>query len=142
MFAFLSYALLGALICSLVGLSADSLSRLLIPLVFSFTGGAILAVQDKLDERKMKLALCSIFGLGGGGLVCLYSALVVTEHRFLTPKQYRAMEITKLAKPADGKYLRSDEVSKLRMIASRLDNDLISKSDAAKAILESMPDDE
>lgn len=127
MYPFFSYAALGAFIGTMVGLSADSVVKLLIPLVLTFAGGSVIALRERFDRDKLVFSLHSLLGLSIGGVLGVYSAIYINEHRFLTPASQRAVDYKNIATAKDGKYLRSTPSD----VAQRLRAGTISAEDAA-----------
>jgi len=85
----LGMASVGLLVGSLVGMSNDHLSRILLGFLFAFIGGSITALLYKLPKEERKLAGSALFSLSLSCLVGVYSGIIVTQYKLLTPGEHR-----------------------------------------------------
>jgi hypothetical protein len=140
MYSAMAFASLGLVIGTLVGLSADSLGKVVIPILFTFAGGSVIAFQEKLEGTKLKVAMQGLLGLGIGSLIGVYSALLITEYRLLTPSEARKRDVSTISKPSDGKYLRRETIDTLILTEQRLRVGTISTEEAAANLRKAIDD--
>lgn len=115
MAVFIAFLLLGAVIGTLAAFTATSVVASLLPLFFAFSGGTAIAFAGHVDASVLKRACIAISGLSLGCLVGLYSGVLVSQHKWLTPQQERAA-----ATAAGTSYLRNYSLSEADMIDQQL----------------------
>ena len=110
----LAFLMLGFLIGNLVGLTAESVVSVLVPLLFAFGGGSAIGFLHKLDSTARQAASKSILALAVACLIGTYVGILVSEHQLLTPESRRATRAG--ASISESKYLRSYVISKADQI--------------------------
>ena len=80
---------IGLLVGSLVGMSSDHLSRVLLGLLFGLIGGSIAASLRKIPVSDRRLAGAALFALSLGCLIGVYSGILVSQYQLLTPVSER-----------------------------------------------------
>jgi len=113
-----AFAMLGLLIGTLVGLTSESVVQSLLGLLFAFMGGSVIALLGKLTAEDRKAASQAIAALSVACLIGIYSGIVVTQHRLLSPRiaKTQAEEAPKRAEITAETYLRSSMVDKANAI--------------------------
>jgi hypothetical protein len=101
----LAFVALGFLVGQLVSLSAASLAKSLLGLLFAFGGGSAIGLLKKLEGGDRILACKGIFFLSMGCLAGIYGGIYVSEHQMLTPN--RTVAEARM-KSGEVKYLRKD----------------------------------
>ncbi len=109
-----AFLMLGFLVGNLVGLTAESVVSVLIPLLFAFGGGSAIGFFHKLDSASRQVASKAIFAFSVACLIGIYIGILVSEHQLLTPKSRQ--EARADASISDSKYLRSYVISKADQI--------------------------
>jgi len=104
---------LGLLIGNLVGLTSESLVGRIISLLFVFIGGSLLAFLRKLDVHDRKTAGASLLALSLASIVGVYMGILMTEYRWLSPANGKAVE--------ESKYLRNGGISRAAAIDATKD---------------------
>ena len=118
----LGFAGMGILIGSLVGMTSEKVVTPVIGLLFSFVGASILTTLHKLNPHDRLVAGKAIFALSLFCLVGVYSGVLVTEYRLLSPKiqgvsaSSAKPEKTSDSSAPDNKYLRSATIDKANAI--------------------------
>ena len=85
MWIVLGFLGLGFLIGNIVGMTAESVVTSLLGLLFAFAGGSVLSLMHKLDVADRKLTGQAILSLSLSCLLGLYTGIVVSERRLLSP---------------------------------------------------------
>jgi hypothetical protein len=80
---------IGVLAGTLVGMSSDHVSKVLLGLVFSLIGGSVIALLQKIPANERNLAGAALFALSVGCLGGIYSGILVSEYQVLTPRAHR-----------------------------------------------------
>jgi hypothetical protein len=112
----LAFVCLGLLIGNLVGLSAESTLRVILPLLFTFGGGSAVAFLHKLGPGDRKLAGAAVVGLSLSCLLGTYVGIVVSEHQLLTPAIAGKVNRSTVT---DKKYLRTVDISDVQLVDQR-----------------------
>lgn len=81
----LAFASLGFLIGNLVGLSAESTLKIILPLLFTFGGGSAAAFIPKLEPADRRVVAAAVVALSLSCLAGVYSGIVVCERHLLSP---------------------------------------------------------
>lgn len=81
-----AFAMLGLLIGTLVSLTAESVVKPLLGLLFASMGGSVIALLSKLRPEDRKAASQAIAALSIACLIGIYSGIIVTQHRLLSPR--------------------------------------------------------
>ena len=118
-----SFGCLGLLIGNMVGLSADSLARIVIPAILAFTGGSLLVILNKLSINQIRMAAVAIVMLSLSCLLGVYLGILQSEYRIFSP-QY-ADHISNSGSPIQRKYLRDNEISRILSIDTQYNNQQI-----------------
>lgn len=124
----LAFLALGFLIGNVVGLTAESVGSVLIPVVFTFGGGSAVALAAKLDPDARKVAYRSVLAVSSSCLVGIYVSVAISEYQFLTPLKSRAERLQ--GPPADRKYLRSASIEDAHRIDQLRAQDLLTTVEA------------
>lgn len=144
-----AFAMLGLLIGTLVGLTSESVVQTLLGLLFALMGGSVIALLGKLSPEDRKTASQAIASLSIACLIGIYSGIVVTQYRLLSPKidSNKPAVTTDSNKPAvttDSKkpavttraeisketYIRSAQIAKANAIDIRYHKHLITPEQA------------
>lgn len=135
----IAFASLGLLIGNMIGLSADSLVKVLIPAMFAFGGGSVLALLNKLTVNDQRTAAVSLIALSSFCLLGVYIGILQTEYRVFTPKtdgQNQREIIT-----SEQKYLRSVSLERIDIIDTQFRQGLITGETAYEKLLGEVQDD-
>ena len=110
----ISFGCLGLLIGNMVGLSADSLVKVVIPAILTFGGGSVLVFLNKLSVDEQRMAAVAITTLSIFCLLGIYLGILQAEYRIFTPRSDRSFGDTPGS--IERKYLRSSEIDKIFVI--------------------------
>ena len=113
----ISYGCLGMLIGNMVGLSADSLVKIVISVVFAFSGGSVLVFLHKLSVDEQRMAAIGITTLSIFCLLGIYIGILQAEYRIFTPQSARSFG--ELTRSIERKYLRSSEIKNIFIIDTK-----------------------
>jgi len=125
----ISFACLGLLIGNMVGLSADSLVRVLIPALFAFGGGSVLVILRKLSVDEQRMAAVAISTLSIFCLLGVYVGILQAEHRFFTPQSDQSFGDTASSMQSN-KYLHDSEIETIYAIDAKYSNKFITAEEA------------
>ncbi len=87
-----AFAAAGLLIGLLTGMTATSVVSSLLSLLFTFLGGSVLVMLQKLSDEQIRTAYKGVFSLSVGCIVGLFAGLIISERQLLTPFANRAAE--------------------------------------------------
>lgn len=120
-----AFATLGLLIGTLVGLTSESVVQSLIGLLFALMGGSVIALLGKLSPEDRTKASQAIASLSIGCLIGIYSGIIVTQYRLLSPriestKPLIAAQAPSPPAPPEPKGAARAEISKERYVRSAI----------------------
>ena len=130
----ISFACLGLLIGNMVGLSADSLVRVVIPALFAFGGGSVLVILRKLSVDEQRMAAVAISTLSIFCLLGVYVGILQAEYRIFTPQSARSVGDT--ASVTGNKYLLDNNIEKIYVINANYRNKEITAEEAYDQLFE------
>ena len=128
-----AFAMLGLLIGTLVGLTSESVVQTLIGLLFALMGGSVIAFLGKMSSEDRKAASQAIASLSIACLIGIYSGIIVTQYRLLSPRlDSNKPTVTARAEISKEtyKYLRSAKTDKANAIDIRYKQHLITLEQA------------
>ncbi len=125
-----AFGLLGLLVGNLIGLTAQSVVTAVVPVLFAFGGGSILAFMKELPLEFRKEAVQAIAALSLMCLVGVYTGIIVCEHRILSPSGVRygvgaeknetERQVALPSVVSDNKYLRENLLSEVKAIEQQI----------------------
>lgn len=128
----LAFLALGFLAGQLVSLSAASLAKSLLGLLFAFGGGSAIALLKKLEGADRIQACKGIFLLSVGCLAGIYGGIYVTEHQLLTPD--RTVAAARM-KSGSVPYLRENLTSAALAVDQRKANSDLTAAQAVEELV-------
>lgn len=122
----IAFGFLGLLVGSIAGLSASSISNALLAAIFTFVGGSIIVMQNKLTEEQIRFSMKIITAFSIATLIGIYSAIAIGEYQILTPKNERNKNVQKYLRSNIGPFFQKleDEVSVERKTYKEAFNEL------------------
>ena len=123
------FGALGLLIGTLIGLSAESLVKSMLSLLFTLVGGSVVLLLHKLGPEDRKVAGASIFSMSVCCMLALYAGILVTQFRLLSPSQAIAGANTRFT-DSSFRYLRSSTQERANQIDTQLQNKQITQEQA------------
>lgn len=117
MWLVLGFGSLGALLGFMLGLTSESVVKVVIPLLFAFVGGSIFAALDKLSESDRKLAGQCVLALSVSCALGTVGGITTNQYRLLSPHPNEAQTSYE---DKDSAYLRK---ATLKSIADEIDSE-------------------
>lgn len=121
-----SFFLFGFYVGTLCGLSASPITLTLMPLLFAFGGGSVVAFFSKMNDVQRKSAIVAIGAVSLGALIGTYSSIVVSSHELLGKRNINP--------EGYANYLRSSSLTKIESKLMQLEQGKLKPEMAAEEI--------
>jgi len=133
-----SFAALGVLVGTLVGLSASELATALLSILFAFAGTSAIAFAQVKGEQVKQVATSAILSLSIGCLIGIYSSVFVTEHQLLSPNIIRPHRFSEPL--VERKYIRDYQTNKTKTIDKLYSTGHLTAAQAYDSLREAIQD--
>ena len=130
----ISFGCLGLLIGNMVGLSADSLVKIVISVLFTFVGGSVFVIINRLSVDEQRMAAVAITTLSIFCLLGVYVGILQAEYRIFSPQSDPSSRVQTSTEKV--KYLRSSEIENIYVIDTQYRQKQISAEDAYDRLFE------
>ena len=129
-----AFGCFGFLVGNLIGFTAESVVKSLIPLLFAFGGGSAIAFMGKLTEMEQVRASVAIGFFSLSCLLGTYTSILLVEHQIFTPERVINSDREGITKITDRKLLRSTILSASSSIDQRVRSGLINHEEAYREL--------